>query len=366
MSSPLFNTGMAHMQTAIDEGKKRAAQAQSGGGGKALHYFNWKPGDKKILRFLTDDVMTEEFAEFILDKTGNTKNFMIPPSDPNILNRYRSPSPGIGWRKNPKTGALEDPKTRKVGIGIAVLRTESVVDGKLQVQDYLYDQAVKDDNGNEAHYLSRHFGIVQQSVSNFWHTLAVSCFKRYGTICDRDYLIERSGAGLDTKYDILPLDPDPDLATVEAVQNFYFYGQQWDEADGDRFLKCPQTLVQWAQYFSNEDRFKRWLVPDTQTPVQSPLGASLQGQYVVGQTPNPHPQTMQSPSQSTATPHYPQQPQQAQPANAWSGDNSDPMGEFHPETTHNPPEVAAQTTGTGFSTFKEALLDKAKHQANRQ
>lgn len=324
-----FSTGMQHMQAAIDEGKKRAEQArQGGGGGKQLHYFNWKPGDVKVLRFLTDDVITEDFAEFIVDKTGNTKSFLIPASDPHILDRYRSPSPGIGWRKEFKSGRLVEPKTRKIGVGIAVLRDEQPGEsGKLELRDYVYDQEIEGVN-----YLSRYFGLVQQSVSNFWHTLAVSCFKRYGTICDRDYQITRTGEGLDTKYDILPLDPDPDLATTEAVRSFYFYGYQWEEADADRFVKCPQTLVQWAEYFSGEERFKFWLTPE---------GAAS------------------TPAASYTPP--------ATVASGWAGDKSDPMGEFAAPTTHNPPETANQPvsavpppTGTSFSSFKEGILHKAK------
>lgn len=322
-----FATGMAHMQSAIEEGKRKAAAARSGGGG-SLGYINWKPGDQKVLRFLTDDVLTENFVEFIVDNTGETKNFMIPPADPNILDRYRVPEGvagyPIGWRRNPKTQKIEDPKPRKIGVGIAVLRKHPDTPGG-QVEDYLYDQEIEGTN-----YLSRTFGIVQQSVSNFWHTLAVSCFKLYGTICDRDYLIERTGEGLDTKYSIIPLNPDPDLDTVQKVQQFYFYGNQWNPEDPERFLKCPQTLTQWAEYFSGEERFKHWLTP--------------------GGSPN---------NKQQATPAQPQQPSYSpQPQTVM-----DPMhgaSEFHPATTHNTPEIAQQTTGTSFSSFKDDLLKKAQ------
>jgi hypothetical protein len=257
MTTPQFNTGISHMRDAITSAEKRAEAARSGGGSR-LNYFNWKSGDTKVLRFLTDELITAQFAEFIMTSTGTTQNFMIPPNDPHILGRYQSPSPGIGWKQNFKTKALEEVKTREVGVGIAVLRDQKPdpETGKLVVEDYLYEQEIEGVN-----YLTRHFGIVQQSVSNFWHTLVVSCFNQFGSICDRDYLITRSGQNFDTKYSIIPLNPDPDLDTTEKVKQFYFYGAGFDKDDPQRFLKCPQTLNQWAEYYAGEDRFKYWLTP---------------------------------------------------------------------------------------------------------
>ena len=351
MSTPQFTTGLAHMQAAIDEGQRKAAAA--GGAGKNLHFINWKDGDTKVLRFLTDDVLTENFADFIVNKNGETSNFMIPAHDPHILDRYRSATPGIGWQKQYGSGQLTDQiKLRKIGVGIAVLRAEPTGE---PVQDYLYDQEIDGKN-----YLSRHFGIVQQSISNFWQTLAVSCFKRYGTICDRDYAITRIGADKNTKYSIIPLDPDPDLRgntveeTLAKVHQFYFYGYKWDEQDPQRFLKCPQTLTQWAENFSGEDRFKFWLTPEggvapqqasfspkTTTTMPNPLTTTVSGPVgaaVLGGSTAVHPALQKG----------------------WSGDGSDPMSEFHASTTQNPPEVAKQTTGTNFSSFKEELLRQAK------
>jgi hypothetical protein len=316
-----FTTGMAHMQGAIEEGKKRAEAARSGGSGSNLSYINWKPGDKKVLRFLTDDVMTEEFAEFIIDNTGKTKNFMIPPNDPHIIDRFKSPTPGIGWRKNPKTGVIEDVKLRKVGVGIAVLRKEDP-----DLQDFLHEQEV---DGTK--YLSRHFGIVQQSVSNFWHTLAVSCFKRYGTIIDRDYEITREGDGLNTKYSIIPLDVDPDLDTIEKVQSFYYYGKEkWNNEDPDRFLKCPQTLIEWAEYFASEERFKYWLSPD---PAKPATKAPTYSAAEAGTNPLTQPQTLLAPDDTPG-------PSETQAAAAPTG----------------------QPASTNFSSFSQQLLNKAKAQ----
>lgn len=265
-----FTTGMQALQDAIAQAEQKAEAAKSGGSGKALTYINWKPGEKKILRFLTDDTITEDFYSFIIDKGGQTKNFMVDPSDPHRLQRYMSPVPGVGWRKRPNA-PIEEPVTQKMSVCVAVLREEKPgEDGKLVIEDYLYDRVV-----NGITYPSRTFGIVQQSINNFWHTLGVSCFKRFGTICDRDYEITREGEGFATKYSIIPLPEVPELNSVEAVKQFYFYGWDWDDNDADRFLKCPQTVLEWANYFSSEDRYKHWLTADGATPTPAPTPSGL-------------------------------------------------------------------------------------------
>lgn len=309
-----FTTGLQALQDAIGDAEKRAAAAKSGGTGSSLGYISWKNGDKKIVRFLTDDILVENFYDFIVDKTGSTKTFLVDPSDPDRLKKYMSPTPGLGWRKNFGTGALEEPTTRKLGVGVAVVRDEVRVDGKMVLEDALSDKVV-----DETTYPARQFGIIQQSVTNFWHTLATSCFKRYGTICDRDYEITREGEGFKTKYSIIPLEPVEELSSIQAVQEFYFYGQPWDSADPQRFLKCPQTLQEWAQYFSGEERYKFWLTPDDETPAWLRAGATLA-----------------------------------------SSASTEGLGEFHRDTTHNDEAQASAPAGTSFGSIRDTLLNSNK------
>lgn len=269
-------TGMQAMQEAIKEGKATAA-ANLGGG--FYNYFNWKNGDRKIVRFLTDDVITAEFAEWIFTNDGKTKNFLIDPAKGDLLAKHASANPGLGWRRNPKTQQLEERVLRKLSVGAAVLRDE-VPDGKggTTVIDHTYDIDVGGTN-----YPARWFGVVQQSHSNFWHQIS-GFFNRYSTITDRDYEISRSGTQFETKYQIVPLDPDEDLRDLANLQTFYGYGRPWPkkpedgekdpavlEAYKERFMFCPMTLAQWADYFSGEDRVKHWLTPRANTPQSSGL-----------------------------------------------------------------------------------------------
>lgn len=303
-----FKSGIQALQDAIQDSEKRAEAAQSGGG-RSLGYISWKPGEKKILRFLTDDIVTEPMYDFIVDNTGQTKNFLVDPTDPKRLMRYMSPTPGIGWRKEFGTGKLIEPKPTVKGIGIAVVRKEVPGANGMQVEDLLNDKEI---DGKQ--YPFRTFGIVMQGINNFWHTLATSCFARYGTITNLDYEITRTGDGRDTKYSILPLREVAELSTVEAVQQFYFYGAPWDENDDLRFLKCPKTVHQWAQEFSSEDRHKHWL-GDPQTPA------------------------------TTAT----------------TTTNGDGLGEFAKATTSNDEAQAAlpTTSGTSFASLQDTLLKHA-------
>jgi hypothetical protein len=270
-----FRSGMQHLQDAIESGKRRSESFERGGAGSLLNYFSWKDGDRKIVRFLADDMITGDFYDFIVNKDGKTSNFMVDPDEPERLKRYMAATPGIGWRKPFQSNTLEQPKTTNRAVAVAVLRHEvpDPATGKLKVEDYLYDREI-----DGKMYPSRWFGIVQQGINNFWHTLAVSCFKRFGSIATMDYEITREGGGLDTKYSIIPLPEDPVLNTTEIVREFYFYGQPWDPNDEQRFLKCPKTTKEWAKDFSSDDRHKRLLVGTGLAPAATatpPPGGGL-------------------------------------------------------------------------------------------
>lgn len=306
---PDFLTGMDHMFAAIEQSQQRSASGGSFSPGSALNYLKWEAGEKKILRFLADDMITGDFYDFILTADGKTQNFMVDPDDPERLSRYRSATPGIGWRKPYNSQSLEEPKLAKRGVCVAVLR-EEVRDpetNKLKTQDFLYDREF---DGKT--YPSRYFVIVQQGINNFWRPLG-SIHKRYGSLATVDIEITREGGDKNTLYAPIPCAEDPALADKQAVLDFYFYGKEWDPNDEQRFLKCPQTTKQWAQYFSSEERHRRYLAPQGAAPTAAPPAAGL--------------------------------------------------GEFHQATTANPVADEAQamrSAGTAFESLTETLLKKAK------
>ena len=269
-----FNRGFGAMREVLEATKSSGGDTRSGG--YISNYISWKDGDRKIVRFLDNDPIIAEFYDWVLANDGKTKNFLIDPAKGDLIAKYASPTPGVGWRRDFISGNLEKPKTSRKGVGIAVLRDEVPAgNGRTEVVDHFYDLEV----GGKL-YKARYFGVIIQGLKNFWDQ--VDGFeRRYGSITDRDYLIERRGGGLDTRYQIIPMDPIEELRDTEAVQKFYGYGKPWPkrpsddakEADRrdweDRFLFCPQTLQQWAEDFSSEDRVKHWLgTPEGAAPAQ--------------------------------------------------------------------------------------------------
>jgi len=246
----------------------KVSDTSSGSGGYLNKYISWKAGERKVVRFLDNDPIIAEFYDWILSNDGKTKNFLIDPAKGDLVAKYASPSPGLGWRRDFKSGNLEERKISRKGVGIAVLRDEVPAgNGTTEVVDNFYDLEV----GGKL-YKARYFGVIIQGLNNFWDQID-GFERRYGSITDRDYLIERRGGGLDTRYQVIPMDPVEELRNPEALHKFYGYGKPWpkrpeDDATAEerkaweeRFLSCPQTLQQWAEDFSSEDRVKHWLTP---------------------------------------------------------------------------------------------------------
>ena len=259
-----YAVGLQAVKSAINEGKARAAAGPGGNFSTKLDYFSWKDGDSKIVRFLTDDLIVAPFVDRIICTNGKTMDFLIDP-DNNLVKKYG------GKAKDFKTGELVEPKQIRRGVGVAVLRDEKPLPGqtypgggqKTEVVDYTYN---KDVGGTQ--FPARWFGIIKQAPGNFWETLVMGISERYGTICDRDYVIKRLGGGLDTKYSFTPLDPVDELRDLDAVKAFYGYGKPWNPEDPNRFLYCPQTLDEWAEYYGGEERISHWLGGDS-SPVNS-------------------------------------------------------------------------------------------------
>jgi hypothetical protein len=311
-----FTTGIQALKNAVQEGKDRAAEREASGGGRPFPgYFSWKPGDKKIIRFLTDDIITEDFFTNVICNDGKTRTFLPDPVDgQGRLHRYMSADPGIGWKKEFGGDVVEPYSTRQT-VGIAVKREEVLRGDKLVVQD---DKTEKEFNNQK--YQTLFFGIVQQSISNFWDPLISSVADRYHSICGLDLEVVRTGDSKNTNYGFMPLIVVPELATVEAVQQAYFYGNEWNAEDPDRSLKCPMTLMEWAVYHSSEEYYAKWLTPkDAQasnTPTSPPTGGT---------------NTLSS-----------------------SG-----LGEFKASTTSNPADEAQATSGS-FASLRQNLIDNAQ------
>lgn len=246
-----MKTGLSEVKASIDKQKEKQALSNT----RSANYFRWKNGDKKIVRFLTDDVITVRFYEYVVGSDEKPHDFLYSPDvfgegTEDFVLKYGGKSFEKGL-----SGPLVEPRAIERTVGLAVLREEIPAVGGSQLRDNIVELEVGD-----ATFRGRWFGIIKQAHGNFWHQL-IHLGMRYGTLCDRDYEITREGEKLDTKYSIIPLDPDPELKDVEHLQKFYGYGKRWDNEDKDRFLYCPQTLPQWAENYAGEERVKFFLTP---------------------------------------------------------------------------------------------------------
>lgn len=240
-----MKTGFGAVKDSLDRQK---AKSSSGGGGW-LNYLTWRDGDRHIVRFLTDDVITCGFYEFVDCNDGKKHDFIAGNTlDPNMPDYVAQHHPMT--RERGANGPLVPATPRERTVGMVVLREE-------QPDKSIVDVVVEKEVGGTS-YVALEYRIIRQGLKNFWSTL-VGYHSRYGTICDRDYEITRRGDRLDTTYNIIPLDPVEELRSPEAVAERYGYGKTVEEGSEDRFLVAPMTLKDWCLQQASEDRAARWL-----------------------------------------------------------------------------------------------------------
>ena len=259
---------------AIESSLKGGGGSSGGPTGRYLSYFILGDGESKVIRFLTDmdDVAVAQFYEFVKDKNGKFQNFVHAPSfyadDPSWQGEDWVRKYG-GKTTDYTTKELVDPTPRERIVGIAVEREEvpTEVNGRrvLKTQDKLTQIEGRD--GKQ--YDARNYFIVKQAKA-FWNTV-VGYYHEFGTICDRDYKITRTGTGRDVVYSVIPKNPDadwnPDGSSLAALQAQYGYGTGTDmdgnpltQESDERFLYITQTLKDWMVNQASEERAKAALI----------------------------------------------------------------------------------------------------------
>lgn len=271
-----MRTGINAIESALKGG---GGSGSSGPTGRYLSYLILADAESKVIRFLTDmdDLAVSNFYEFIVDKNGKFQNFVCAPdfyaNDPTWVGEDWVRKFG-GKTTEFTTKELIDPTPRERIVGIAVEREESPieVDGRrvLRTQDKLIQIEGREGKKHDA----RNYLIVKQA-KNFWNTV-VGYYHEFGTICDRDYKITRSGTGRDVVYSVIPKAADPDWnndgSSLKALQAQYGYGTGLDVDGGvitqeseDRFLYLTQTLKDWMTNQASEERARAALVNDGET-----------------------------------------------------------------------------------------------------
>ena len=264
-----MKTGFAAMTEMI----KKQQEKQNGGG--FLPYLTWKDDRseggfeyRKTLRFLSDDIVSCEMYDFIPCLDTKLRSFIVPAS---------IDLPGEDWVKKSgvkvkgfgNTGFV-DPKPRAMGIAVACLREEYQCprEGILKIrdveEDYEYEQDGVTKTGRRKKYV-----LVKQSLTNFWNGI-IPFYQRYGSIIDRDFVIERVNNDVNTRYTYVPLDPIEGFRTKEEIDAHY-------DLDFD--------LLEFAKNLADPENAKKLLVTGEglDTPTANNQGTGwTQGNQGVG------------------------------------------------------------------------------------
>lgn len=288
---------------------EQAVKNISGGGGRGgrgFDYFSLGEGEELVVRFLTDapEILTCDFYEYVQtrvkDKEGNwtegTNSFIVAPDF--YKDRDDAPAGLQDWvlkyggkSKDYKTKELIDPKPKERTVAIAVERervpvtTEKGGRPKFKHQDKLVEVTYKDKDGNEKTATGRRFILIRKDAKTFWGNV-VGYYSEFGTLCDRDYKITRTGTSLATNYPCIPVGPEDeweDVASgVAELQARYGYhgkdsdGKEIDRDSDERFLYCPSTLDEWAVDQAKEERVKKLLLGERAETASSTPAASQQ------------------------------------------------------------------------------------------
>ena len=203
MVQPAFRTG----SDAAKEANKRASFART-------EYFGLDDGQQAIVRFITPHTewLTAEQHQMVPTKTkpadfdGNWPEKMgaICRNEQAFAGAYAScwicdNVEGKPSKRAPRTWA------------IACLREEVLEGGKVvglkdQTREVTRKKAGATSDDDTETVVEKAVVVMRLSWQNFFSVLE-GFAHHYGTILDRDYVIRRQGAGLDTKYQIVPLDP---------------------------------------------------------------------------------------------------------------------------------------------------------------
>lgn len=194
-------------------------RAKSSGNGAQTNWFQWKDGETKTLRFLTDvsKIYVLNMHDYVLCADGKRRTFVCRKE----------------LDESCPLCSVEDVRKREMGWGLAVLRKEirQDVEGKSKLVGYEDFTEEKDDK------VQPHVGIVRQAPTNFWIQID-GIQEKYGSIRDRDLDIIRKGGDKSTVYMAYPCDPveipnlderyakyTPDLkALLEGMGTLEYYG----------------------------------------------------------------------------------------------------------------------------------------------
>lgn len=273
-----YSSGYEAVAAAIENAKQRTSGPRSS-------YITWSDKEKKLVRLLSDQVITIGFHSFTVCVDGKKRDFVCAAQLAGDKQRPCLICDTHTWRD-------KEGNTRKVQpwgqtVGLAVVRKEEIKDGQAFVRDLYHKDALElEVDGKMQKFENVPFiGVIKQSHGNFWSNLN-AYYARYGTTVDRDYEITRSGGDTGTKYTIIPLDVDENLRValptgktdVEATRKLVL--ETYAPA-----MQFHPTLVEWIERMGSVERYNAHLLgKGTDTNSAEELENQIGGEEPTGPT----------------------------------------------------------------------------------
>lgn len=254
---------MTEMMPNLRRGGAGAEEASKGGGKFArLNYFSLDENKTGIYRFLTDSpdwfyvkqhpsVPTKNKPD---DFKGNWPQGMpaVCRHDEAFAGMYSDcyicDTPIMNPRDNSK------PLKPAVRVWALAIEREAVVKDGVTTgyKSVIEEIPERNDKGEETGKVIRQpkIVVVNMGMKNFFSGLQ-GIYGLFQTVCDRDYMIRRTGQGLDTDYQIIPLDKMPDVAPGTETWAKY------EKAVADQGIDLMKIIADRA----SDEYYNRFFIP---------------------------------------------------------------------------------------------------------
>lgn len=270
-------------------GDGAAEEAAKAGGGKfaKIDYFQLEKDSSVVLRFLTDK---DDWFYVKQHPSVPTKNKPAefkgnwPQAMPAVC-RHDAAFTGIYSDcyicDTPVMNPRDTTKPLKAAVrvwALAVEREAVVQEGRtVGYKNVMKDVEVRDDKGEPTGKTVKQVKVVvvNMGMKNFFSGLQ-GIYGLFGTICDRDMMVRRTGEGLDTDYQIIPLDK---IAThVPGSESW----EKYDLAVKEQNLDLNTIIAERA----SDDYYARFFDP-SKTPAQQAGSAPTEAAEAPSATPEP-------------------------------------------------------------------------------
>lgn len=212
------------------------ASKNSGGGFRKTNFFGIEENEQAVLRYLTDKddwIFVDQHAGAVTKPAPKDFEGNWPKSMPAVC-RHDEAFAGmfdgcyICDNKVQNTyGKVSKPTVRIWALACLreeVIGTKELVEQGVCTEDQIgkrigftdatrkvpkFDDEGKAIEGEEVE--ERAIVVVNMAPNNYFNALTATGQVYGGTVCDRDYVVKRSGKGTDTEYSNVPLDATPNL-----------------------------------------------------------------------------------------------------------------------------------------------------------